>query len=392
MTRPTSTPFPGIATSVASEDLAQLRARYPRVAITHEWLTIPGGSEKVVLGLLDLFPDAEIFTAVYDPAPWPPEMTDRPVHASFLNRVPRARRIYPKLLPLMNAAFRSFDLTGVDLVISSNHACAKNVRTPPGVPHVCYCHTPMRYAWEPDFLRDEALGPAARVVLPALIRRLRRQDFAAAQNPDLLIANSRFVAARIEQYYRRDACVVHPPVDIDPLLAQPRSPEDYYLVLGRVVPYKRTDLAVAACERLGRPVKVVGEGRALDTVRAVAGPNTELLGYVDDRTVSQLLSGARALLFPGEEDFGIVPVEAQAAGTPVIAYGEGGIRDSVVDGETGLLYGEPTVDALCQAILDFDALELDEAAIRDNARRFAPDRFRAGMIAALTVGERKARA
>ena len=388
MIHPTSTPLPEVATNVVDEDLAQLRARYPRVAIAHEWLTIPGGSEKVVLGLLDLFPEAEIFTSVYDSGPWPTEMTDRPVHASFLNRVPRAPRIYPKLLPFMNAAFRSFDLTGFDLVLSSNHACAKNVRTPPGVPHVCYCHTPMRYAWEPDFLRDEALGPAARVLIPPLVRRLRRQDFAAAQNPDLLIANSRFVAARIEQYYRRDARVVHPPVDVAPLLARPRAPEDYYLVLGRVVPYKRTDVAVAACERLGRPVKVVGEGRALDAVRAVAGPNTELLGYVDDRDVAQLLSGARALLFPGEEDFGIVPVEAQAAGTPVIAYGQGGIRDSVVDRETGLLYDEPSVDALCEAMLDFDALELDEAAIRDNARRFSQDRFRTGMTAALqSVGE-----
>ena len=388
MIHPTSTPLPEGATNVVDADLAQLRARYPRVAIAHEWLTIPGGSEKVVLGLLDLFPEAEIFTSVYDPGPWPTEMTDRPVHASFLNRVPRAPRIYPKLLPFMNAAFRSFDLAGFDLVLSSNHACAKNVRTPPGVPHVCYCHTPMRYAWEPDFLRDEALGPAARVLIPPLVRRLRRQDFAAAQNPDLLIANSRFVAARIEQYYRRDARVVHPPVDVAPLLARPRAPEDYYLVLGRVVPYKRTDVAVAACERLGRPVKVVGEGRALDAVRAVAGPNTELLGYVDDRDVAQLLSGARALLFPGEEDFGFVPVEAQAAGTPVIAYGQGGIRDSVVDRETGLLYDEPSVDALCEAMLDFDALELDEAAIRDNARRFSQDRFRTGMTAALqSVGE-----
>jgi glycosyltransferase involved in cell wall biosynthesis len=388
MTHPSFTPPTEVATSVTPQELAELRARYPRVAIAHDWLTIPGGSEKVLLGLLDLFPEAEIFTSVYDPGPWPSKMTNRPVHASFLNRVPRATRIYPKLLPLMNAAFRSFDLTGFDLVLSSNHACAKNVRTPPGISHVCYCHTPMRYAWEPDFLRDESLGPAARVVLPPLVRRLRRQDFAAAQNPDVFIANSQFVAARIEQYYRRDAQVVHPPVDVAPLLARPRSPGDYYLVLGRVVPYKRTDVAVAACERLGRPVKVVGDGRALDAVRAVAGSNTDLLGYVDDHAVSQLLSGARALLFPGEEDFGIVPVEAQAAGTPVIAYGRGGIRDSVVDGETGLLYDDPSVDALCDAIVQFDTLELDEAAIRGNARRFSQARFRAGMTAALqSVGD-----
>src|SRR4030088_800212 len=360
MIHPTSTPLPEVATNVVDEDLAQLRARSPRVAIAHEWLTIPGGSEKVVLGLLALFPEAEIFTSVYDSGPWPTEMTDRPVHASFLNRVPRAPRIYPKLLPLMNRAFRSFDLGGFDLVLSSSHACAKNVRTPPGVPHVCYCHTPMRYAWEPDFLRDEALGPAARVLIPPLVRRLRRQDFAAAQNPDLMIANSRFVAARIEQYYRRDARVVHPPVDVAPLLARPRAPEDYYLVLGRVVPYKRTDVAVAACERLGRPVKVVGEGRALDAVRAVAGPNTELLGYVDDRDVAQLLSGARALLFPGEEDFGIVPVEAQAAGTPVIAFGRGGATETIVPlphgaiEPTGVLFEDQTAACLAASMEVFE--------------------------------------
>jgi glycosyltransferase involved in cell wall biosynthesis len=283
----------------------------------------------------------------------------------------------------MNAAFRSFDLTGFDLVLSSNHACAKNVRTPPGVPHVCYCHTPMRYAWEPDFLRDEALGPAARVLIPPLVRRLRRQDFAAAQNPDLLIANSRFVAARIEQYYRRDARVVHPPVDVAPLLARPRAPEDYYLVLGRVVPYKRTDVAVAACERLGRPVKVAGEGRALDAVRAVAGPNTELLGYVDDRAVAQLLSGARALLFPGEEDFGIVPVEAQAAGLPVIAYGVGGAVETVRDGETGILFAEQSDASLAAAIERFESLELDEGAVRENAVHFGRERFHEEMAAVI---------
>lgn len=367
---------PSASGDAPANTVEDMRRRFPRVAITHEWLTNPGGSEKVVLAMLDLFEHAELFTSIYDPAPWPEQIAGRPVHTSFLDRLPGARQLYPRLLPLMNAAFEAFDLADFDLVISSNHACAKNVVTRPETLHVCYCHTPMRYAWEPDFLRAEALGPVARALVPPLVSRLRRQDFAAAQRPDLFVANSRHVAARIAKYYRRSARVVHPPVDVGPLLRQPRAPEDYYLVLGRVVPYKRADVAVAACERLGRPVKVAGEGRALDSVRAVAGPHTELLGYVDNAKVLELMRGARALLFPGEEDFGIVPVEAQAAGMPVIAYGVGGVRDSVINGETGVLYDDPSVDGLCSAIMAFEQQDLDEAAMRENARGFSPERFR----------------
>ncbi len=379
------------AAAGAVPSVAELRQRFPRVAISHEWLTIPGGSEKVVMALLELFPQAEIFTSIYDPAPWPPAITSRPVHVSFLDRIPGARSAYPRLLPMMNAAFESFDLSGFDLVISSNHACAKNVRTAAGTPHVCYCHTPMRYAWEPGFLGGESLGTLSRALLPAVAAHLRRTDLVAAQRPDRFIANSHHVAARIARYYGREADVVHPPIDVAPLLGRRRDPQDYYLALGRVVPYKRVDAAVAACERLGRPIKVAGEGRGLDAVRAVAGPNTELLGYVDDDTAIELLAGARALLFPGEEDFGMVPVEAQAAGTPVIAYGVGGARETVIDGRTGVLYDDPTVDGLCQAILAFEQLSFDDAALRENAARFGPERFRraiAGLVidAANTVG------
>jgi glycosyltransferase involved in cell wall biosynthesis len=352
-----------------------------RVAIVHEWLTIPGGSEKVVLALLDLFPEAEIFTSVYDPGPWPPAITDRPVHVSWLDRVPRARTLYPKLLPLMNTAFESFDLSAFDLVVSSSHSCAKNVLTPPTTRHVCYCHTPMRHAWEPRFLALEDIGRAGRLVLPLLLDRLRAQDLAGASRPDVFVANSAYVAARITKYYRRSARVIHPPVDVASYLATPRREEDYYLFLGRMVPYKRADVAVAACERLGRPLRVVGGGRALDAVRARAGEHTDFVGHVDDARLREILAGARALLFPGEEDFGIVPVEAQAAGVPVIAYGAGGVRDSVVDGKTGLFYDDAGVAGLSDAIERFETMRFDEEAIRDNARRFAPDRFRAEFAA-----------
>jgi glycosyltransferase involved in cell wall biosynthesis len=367
--------------------LAQL---FPRVAVVHEWLTIPGGSEKVVCEILDVLPQAEIFTSVYDPTPWPGVITNRPVHPSFLNRVPGARRHYTHLLPLMDAAFRSFDLRGFDLVISSNHASAKNVRTPPGALHVCYCHTPMRYAWDPAFLQGERIGALTRRLAPLGAAWLRRVDRRRAAGPDMYLANSSFVASRILAAYGRGSRVLHPPVSVESRLSSPRQPGDAYLFFGRIVPYKRADVAVAACERLGRRLIVAGDGRDLDRVRALGGSHAEFVGHVPDEEVPELLSRARALLFPGVEDFGIVPVEAQAAGLPVIANGVGGVRDSVIDGQTGLLYQPGTVDGLCAAIERFEALEsgFDERIIRLNSTRFSAERFREGFTAALMDAQR----
>jgi glycosyltransferase involved in cell wall biosynthesis len=367
--------------------LDELRERYPRVAVVHDWLTIPGGSEQVVMELLEMFPAAEIFTSIYEPSPWPSIITDRPIHSSFLQRVPGATTQYPKLLPLMTRGFRAFDLSGFDLVLSSSHACAKNVRVPDGVLHVCYCHTPMRYAWEEGFLEGERMGHLARMTLKPMLAHLRRQDLAGAAGPDLFVANSQHVADRIERWYGRSAQVVHPPVDVERYLGLPRTPQDFYLVFGRVVPYKRVELAVQACARLGRPLKVAGDGRALDSVRAVAqsegGDTIELLGRVDEARRDALLGGARALLFPGEEDFGIVPVEAQAAGVPVIAYGVGGASESVLDGHTGVLFGEQSAAGLAAAIEHFERLALDESQVRANAARFGRLRFREEMAMAI---------
>jgi glycosyltransferase involved in cell wall biosynthesis len=402
-----------------SSILEQLRERFARVAVVHDWLTIPGGSEQVVLELLEMFPQAELFTSIYDPAPWPAQITQRPVHSSFLGRLPGAARHYPKLLPLMNAAFRSFDLSRFDLVLSSSHACAKNVRTSPGTLHVCYCHTPMRYAWEEGFLEGEQVPRALRLALPPLLAWLRRVDLAGAAGPDVFVANSQHVAERIARYYGRSAEIVHPPVDVAHYLGLERGMEGaasgaagtgaavntmgggeaaeagggYYFTFGRVVPYKRVDLAVAACARLRRRLKVAGDGRALDAVRALAdgadgagavdGAGIELLGRVSAAERDRLLSGARGLLFPGEEDFGIVPVEAQAAGLPVIAYGVGGAAETVIDGRTGVLFDEQSVDALAAAIERFEGLALDAHAARENARRFGRERFRAEMAAVI---------
>lgn len=335
-----------------------------------------------MLELLEMFPRAELFTSIYDPGPWPEQIKERRVHASFLTHLPGARTNYQRLLPLMDRAYRSFDLSRFNLVISSSHAFAKNVRVPPDALHVCYCHTPMRYVWEEDFLAGEDLGGRmVRLALPLLLGHLRRQDLRGAASPDVFVANSRHVAERIRRYYGRSAEIVHPPVDIEHFLELPRSPDDYYLVFGRVVPYKRVDLAVAACARLGVSLKVAGNGRALQAVRAAEPPGSsvEFLGRVSGRERDELLGGARALLFPGEEDFGIVLVEAQAAGVPVIAYGIGGAAETVVDGLTGVLFGEQSAASLVAGMERFEDLELDSDLVRENARRYGRERFRAEM-------------
>ncbi len=377
--------IPSAAVSAAL--LEELRARFRRVAVVHEWLTIPGGSEQVVLELLEMFPDAELFASIYDPAPWPAQIKQRRVHASVLTRLPGARAHYQRFLPLMDRAYRAFDLSGFDLVLSSNHAFAKNVRVPPDALHVCYCHTPMRYAWQEDFLEGEDVGRLARSALPLLLGRLRAQDLRGAASPDVFVANSLHVAQRILRCYGRTAEVVHPPVDVAHFLELPRAPRDFYLVFGRVVPYKRVDLAVAACARAGLSLKVAGDGRALDAVRAAtpADADIEFLGRVAPHERDELLRGARALLFPGEEDFGIVPVEAQAAGVPVVAYSVGGAAETVLDGRTGVLFDEQTPAGLAGAIARLEGLSLDEAQLRANASRFGRSRFREEMAAVIAV-------
>ena len=300
------------------------------------------------------------------------------VHTSFLDRMPAARRHYPKLLPLMNLAFESFDLSEFDLVVSSSHSCAKNVLTGTETLHVCYCHTPCampgsRATWPGSWARGTSI--AARM----LMGRLRRDDLAGASRPDVFVANSTHVAARIRKHYRRDAVVVHPPVDVERHLDRPRREDDYYLVLGRVVPYKKVELAVGRLRHAG-PAREGRRGRA----RPGGRPRPRRAGRRVPRLhrraeVDALLSGARGLLFPGEEDFGIVPVEAQAAGVPVIAYGAGGVRDTVVENETGVFHAEQTVTSVASAILQAESMRFDEYRLRANARRFGQARFRAEM-------------
>jgi glycosyltransferase involved in cell wall biosynthesis len=383
-----------VATTAGNDDLvAALRTRYPRVAVTHEWLTIPGGSEAVVAAILELVPHAELFVSVRDHSRhWAAPVGDVPIHESWLSRLPGAAGYYPRLLPLMDSAFRRFDMSRFDLIVSSNHACAKNVLTPAGTRHVCYCHTPMRYVWDPSFLEGENLGPIGTTAFRMLLPRLKRTDLRGATQPDTFVANSRFVSQRILDAYGREARVIHPPVDVARFAAIERdvAPDAPYLVFGRVVPYKRVDVAVRACARIGRPLIVAGEGRDLERVKTMAGPRTTFLGPVSGDRVAELFRTSRALLFPGEEDFGIVPVEAQAAGMPVVALDRGGARDSVLDGETGVLYSGATPEGLCAGIERFESLSFDEAVLRRHAAGFGHSRFAAefGSVLLRRPGER----
>jgi hypothetical protein len=280
----------------------------------------------------------------------------------------------------MPLAFEQFDLRGYDLVLSNSHAFAKGVLTPPETLHICYCYTPMRYAWHAyaEYLQAEETQGLRRLLFPLLMHRLRQWDFQAAQRPDVMVAISKQVQRRIRKYYRRDAEVIYPPLEwsrFEGVSILPPSEREFYLVVSRLVRYKRVDLAVEACSRAGLPLKVVGTGPERKRLERKAGPSVEFLGWQPDAVVTDLYRRARALLFPGEDDFGLVPLEAMACGTPVVAYAQGGALETVVEGETGLLFREPTVEALLDALERAQHQAWDPDRLRAQARRFAPEVF-----------------
>ncbi len=347
-----------------------------KVAIAHEWLTTLGGSERVVSALLEVYPQARIYTTFRSSRNLPPQMLDWDVETSFVQKLPFLHRISQKYMPLFPLAFESFDLSGYELVISSSSACAKGVLTGPGTLHVCYCHTPLRYAWEPYLdMRFRHVNRVFKAGNDLLLHYLRLWDRAAADRVDHFVANSANVAAKIGKYYRREAAVINPPVDVKmfPVIDEQ---DDYFLVASRLVAYKRVELAIEAFNRLGRPLKVAGDGPERKRLEAIAGPNIEFVGYVNDARLPQLLGRCRALILPGEEDFGMVPVEAMAAGRPVIGFGRGGLLESVVDGRTGIFFPEPSAASLIEAVERFGGLELDPAMISKHAKKFSKERFK----------------
>lgn len=341
----------------------------------HEWLVNWAGSEQVLAALAELFPEAPIFTSVCNPALLDARLKDRVVYTSFIQRLPAATRYYQWYLPFMPLAFEQFDLSSFDVVISSSHACAKGVLTRADAIHICYCHTPIRYAWDMyhGYIRDS--GRIQRFLARPLMHYLRLWDALAAQRVDHFVANSRAVASRIRKHYGRTADVIHPPVDTS-FYTPGGTPGDFYLVAGRLVPYKRADLAVEAFTRSGQPLVVIGDGPERRRLEKIAGSNVRFLGHQPREVLREHFRTCKALIFPGEEDFGIVPVEVQACGRPVIAYGRGGALDSVQDGITGVLFSEQSVDSLLQAVERAEGISWDSERIVAWAQNFSTQRFR----------------
>jgi glycosyltransferase involved in cell wall biosynthesis len=346
-----------------------------RVALVHDYLNQMGGAEKVLLALHDLFPRAPIYTSIYAPGRVDRRFRELDIRTSFMQRLPLVKKRHQPFLPLFPQAFERMDLRAYDLVISDSSAFAKGVVTRPETLHICYCHTPMRWAWSyEEYVERERLGRLARTLLPPFIARLRQWDYATAARVDYFVANSPAVAARIAKFYRRESVYIPPPVDTARFTVAPEH-DDHFLIVSRLVPYKRIDLAVQAFSLLGSPLRIVGAGRDERRLRKLAGKNVTFLGRLPDEQVREQMAHCRAFIFPGEEDFGITPVEAQASGRPVIAYGAGGALAMVAEGTTGIFFRQQTIEALIEAVQAFRDEQFDAAVIRRHAEEFDTTRF-----------------
>jgi glycosyltransferase involved in cell wall biosynthesis len=351
-----------------------------KVAVVHDWLTVYAGSERVLEQILAAFSGADLYTVIdFLSQRERGFIQNRPVHTSFIQRLPGSRRTYRAYLPLMPLAVEQFDLRGYDVVISSSHAVAKGVITGPDTLHVSYIHSPPRYAWDlqGQYLEEAGLTRGIKgMVARGLLHYLRLWDGLAGQRPDILLANSHYIARRIQKTYRREVQVIYPPVDTDAFTLE-RNKDNFYLAASRMVPYKRMDLIVEAFAQMPhRKLVVIGDGPDMPKVRAKAGPNITLLGYQPFEVLRDHMRRARAFVFAAEEDFGIAPVEAQACGTPVIAFGRGGATETVVPGETGVFFQEQSVKSLIEAVERFERLSFDPLRVRQNAERFSAERFR----------------
>jgi glycosyltransferase involved in cell wall biosynthesis len=355
----------------------------PRVALVHDFLLDLRGAERVFAALCDAWPDADVYTTVYDEEGTEGRFADRAPRTSFLQGLRPTHRTFRVLLPLYPHAIESLELRGYDNVVSSSSAWAHGVLVDPGAVHVCYCHNPFRYAWSEREATLAARPAPLRLPLAILLSRWRRWDWIAAQRVDRYVANSRLTAARVRRYFGRDAEIVHPPVELERF--RPGRVGSQYLVVAELMAHKRIDVAVEAFNRLRKPLTVVGDGPELRRLRRLAGPTVRFTGRLPDASVAQLLRAARALVVTASEEFGIAAVEALASGRPVIALGDGGVLESVVDGQTGTYYGNNSAEALAEAVAGFDPLAVDPAACVAAAQRFGVPRFQATMRA--IVGE-----
>ena len=343
-----------------------------KLAFVVSWLNQYGGAERVLEAAHALFPDAPVYASMYDPAVMPRAYRTWDIRVSFMDRFPFVHRRHQIFLPFYRYAFESFDLRGYDVILSITSAFAHGVRKAAGARHFCYCLTPARFLWQyDDYVEHEAVGSAARTVLPTLVSSLRAWDKRAATQVDEFIAISHEVQKRIAAYYGRQSCIIYPPVDVTSFHIAPRSEiGNYFLIISRLIPYKRIDLAVEAFNRTGLPLLIAGDGRDRARLEARAASNIKFLGRVSDQERLDLMARCKAFVFPGEEDFGITPLEANAAGRPVIAYGRGGALDTIVEGMNGVLFHEPTADALIQASQNFNPSAFDPQQIRAHAEKF----------------------
>ncbi len=352
--------------------------RNKKIALVHYWLTGMRGGEKVVQSICNIFPDIDIFTLVYDKEKISDIINNHRITTSFIQKLPFAKRKYQNYLPFMPVAVEQFDLSDYDLVISSESGIAKGVLTRPETCHICYCHSPMRYLWNMyfDYMKNEKMGSLKKNFIKWYFNYLRVWDLASASRVDYFVSNSHNVRKRIKKYYRRDAEVIYPPVDIENFKPV-RDKKDYYLIVSQLVSYKRIDLAVEVFNELGLELIIIGEGPEQKKLKKRAKPNIKFLGWVDNSELSKYYSEARAFIFPGEEDFGITPVEAQASGTPVIGYGRGGICETVIDGETGILFNNQDSGSLIEAIKNFESSNIgfNQEKILQNSRKFSKDEF-----------------
>jgi glycosyltransferase involved in cell wall biosynthesis len=347
-----------------------------KVAIIHYWLVGMRGGEKVIEALCEMYPQADIYTHVYVPEMISERIRRHNIIPTFINALPRAARMYKTYLPLMPLALEQLDLRGYDLIISSESGPAKGIIAPSEALHVCYCHTPMRYVWNMYHDYRSSAGLAARLMMPPLTHYLRMWDVTSAARVDSFVANSATVARRIRRYYGADAAVIHPPVDTDSFeIAAAAELDDYYLMAGELVSYKRPDLAVRAFNQMKLKLVVIGGGEMLDEIRRLAGPTVAVLGSQPFDVLKQHYARCRALIFPGEEDFGMVPVEAMASGRPVIAFGRGGAVETVADGISGVFFAEQSVEAISAAVGRLSGLEIDSKKIAGHARQFGRDQF-----------------
>lgn len=353
-----------------------------KIALVHDYLVQYGGAERVLEAFTELFPYAPIYTLIHDDEAMRGQFRDKRIYTSFLQNMPFSRKRHRFFPPLMPLAIEEFDFSQYDIVLSDSSSYAKGIITRPETLHICYMHTPMRYAWDDcqKYTQDFGFPTFIKRLVPFFMSPIRLWDKASADRVDRFLANSQFVAKRIRKYYRKDALVIHPPVNVDKFfLAEQKDRQDYFLMVGRLIAYKRHDIAIEAFNRLRLPLKIIGRGPELERLKKIAGPTIEFLGRVPEEDLPQYYARCRGFIFPQEEDFGIVAIEAMASGRPLIAYRGGDIVEHMEEGKMGVYFNEQTADAIVKAVEGFDENRYDPSFIRERALRFDKERFKATM-------------